>query len=160
MCFQIFLAILTGVISGLIAAIIWAAIVLGAAYRRAGYFVGTFEMRDQNGEQPTGGTVRITRHRAGLAIFQGLMDPTQILDVAAEHEGGSSPGTENWRGWVEVLPLSGTASGMYVHPRNHSGTLILRARNSDPATPYDEIVENGTPHTGSEPFTRILRRLH
>ena len=148
-----------GVIGGLVATIIWAGIVLFVSTRRAAYFVGTYKMLDQYTEHPSGGVVRITYSRPRW-YWKGLVDPTQILDVAAEHGTGKNRGTEDWRGKVQVLGLSGAASGFYCYVNNQEGgTLLLRLRHNLGDDLGKEIIEDGTPNHGGEPFTKILRRM-
>jgi hypothetical protein len=147
------MSILSGIVSGLLVLVFWSLVAAVAARRRASVFVGTYTMHDQSSETPSGGTVRIEfQPRARLRF---LVDPAHKLDVAAEHGTGKSSGTEDWMGEVDVT-ISGSANGFYRFQKSQeNGTLLFRVRDNR----GNELIENGIPHRGGEPFTKILKRI-
>jgi hypothetical protein len=149
------MSILSGIVSGLLVLIFWSLIAAAAARRRASVFVGTYAMHEQFSETPSGGTVRIEfQPSSRLSRLRLLIDPTQKLEVTAEHGTGQNSGTEDWMGEVDV-GISGSANGFYRYRKNQeNGTLLLRLRDNR----GNELIENGIPHREGQPFTKILKR--
>ena len=140
--------------ASLIAGAIWAALALliAACIRRARArpFTGKYDMFQRTG-QTTHGTVTIEYTDSW---WRNLIVPTPALSVFAEHGSGSAPGTEDWRGVVEVLAVSDVASGFYWYPNGEGGALrFVLSRDRG------QIEEFGTPHRHAEQaFVMVLKR--
>jgi len=75
--------------------------------------------------------------------------------IAAEHGTGPTPGTENWHGQVEVMGMTGVASGHYIYPNRAGGSLRLVL-----AADANTLTEYGFPNSDADrPFVRIWRKL-
>jgi hypothetical protein len=143
-----------GIVSSLIAAVVYAVVALLVTVRvrkrRAKTFTGKYRMLESDGSRPTSGTVTIERK----GWVENLLSPSPVLTVFAEHGSGHAPGTEDWRGTVEIVGLSNIAGGYFFY-RNRAGGA-LRLQLSDDGK---EITEYGTPFDPtSRPFIKVLQR--
>jgi hypothetical protein len=57
---------------------------------------------------------------------ENLLSPSPVLTVFAEHGSGHAPGTEDWRGTVEIVGLSNIAGGYFFYRNRAGGALRLQ----------------------------------
>lgn len=146
--------IVIGVLSSLVATICWALTAALARRFRARSFVGKYVM---HGPPPTMATIDITVRIEFDSFWKNLISGALVLRIFAEHgRTRRAPGTEEWRGSLELPGLSGLASGFYQYPDREGGALRLVLLKDS-----ESIIEHGTPYDPKyEPFVRTLKRIH